>query len=258
MTFPRSNMVTADYSQGNQDFAPSLIPAEKPYVAVFGSGIPFVVCSSGNLNNTAGNITVATAFDNIMGPSYTFFPAGVLFPGAAAGWYYMVWTAATIGTVYRDVYINGNPQIPVTPTPITTNTGAFTQSVGFDIPGPTFVVPAGALGNNGCIEWNKVVYNNGGAGAKSYGNYFGGQLFQGLSQTTNPKAALNGTLKNRGRKTAQIAANASFGDNNAASANPVLTVDSGQSQVFSMTLNTAVATDFAVLESYFVRVTGFN
>lgn len=218
------------------------------------SGLPFVLPSSGTISNTEGGVTAGTAFDYVIGPSYTYFPANALFTSSPAGWYYTNWTAATIGTVYADTYTNGTPRIPSAPTPLTTVAGAYTQTTGFAVIGPNVVVPGNSMGDNGCIEWQRVVNNNNSAGQKIYNTYLGGVNFQGLTQTTNPKEAGEGTLKNRGRKTAQVAANAAHGDNNNASAITKLSLDTSQNQVLSMSLQLQTATDFAIIESFAFKV----
>lgn len=219
------------------------------------SGLPFVMPSSGTINNTAGSVTVGTAFDYVIGPSYTFFPANALFASSPAGWYYTNWTAATIGTVYANTYANGIPSIPTTPTPLTTVAGAYTQSTGFDVIGPNVIVPGNAMGDNGMIEWQRMVNNNNSAGQKIYNTFFGGVNFQGLTQTTNPREAGAGSLKNRGRKTAQIGANAAHGDNNNASTLPKLSIDTSQNQIAAMAIQLQTATDYAIIESFAFRVT---
>lgn len=219
------------------------------------SGVPFVMPASGTVNNTSGNITTGTAFDYVIGPSYTFFPLGALYTNSPAGWYYMVWTAATVGTVYADTYTAGTPAIPEVPTPLVTVAGAYTQSTGFDVFGPTYSIPPQYMGKNGFIEWNRVINNNNSAGSKGYNTYFGGQFAQGSSQTNNPKAAAQGTIKNRGRTNAQISANAAFGDSGNASTLPKLTVNTQLVSTLSFALQVAVATDYAIIESHLVRVT---
>jgi hypothetical protein len=231
-----------------------MLPTTQPSLST-ASGVPFVLPASGTVNNTSGNITTGTAFDYVIGPSYTFFPLGALYTNSPAGWYYMVWTAATIGTVYADMYTAGVPAIPDTPTPLTTVAGAYTQATGFDVFGPTYSIPPQYMGKNGFIEWNRVINNNNSAGAKTYNVYFGGQLAQGAAQTTNPKAAAQGTVKNRGRANAQISANAAFGDNGNASTLPKLTVNTQLVSTFSFAVQLATATDYAILESHLVRVT---
>lgn len=218
------------------------------------SGLPFVMPSNGTISNTSGGVTVGTAFDYIIGPSYTYFPSGALFASSPAGWYYTLWTAATIGTVYANTYTNGAPKIPSTPTPLVTVAGAYTQVTGLDVIGPNVVVPGGAMGDNGSIEWQRVVNNNNSAGSKGYPTFFGGTNVQGLNQTTNPKEAGAGSIKNRGRKTAQISANAAHGDSGNASTLNKSTVDTAQNQILAMGINLAVATDYAIIESFSFKV----
>lgn len=222
---------------------------------VWSSGLPFVMPSSGTINNTAGSVTVSTAFDYVIGPSYTFFPSGALFASSPAGWYYTNWTAATIGTAYANTYANGAPSIPASPVPLTTVAGPYTQTTSFDVIGPNVVVPENFMGSNGTVEWQRVVNNNNSAGSKIYNTFFGGVNFQGLTQTTNPKEAGAGSLKNRGRKTAQISASAAHGDSGNASTLPKLSIDTSQNQILSMSIQLATATDFAVIESFLFRVT---
>lgn len=219
-----------------------------------GSALPFVMPASGTVNNTAGAITTGTAFDYVIGPSYSYFPANQLFGGSPAGWYYTVWTAATIGTVYANTYLNGNAQIPAVPTPLTTVAGAYTQVTGFDVLGPAFVIAANAMGPNGCIEWHRVVNNNNSAGQKIYNTFLGATSFQGVTQTTNPKEAGMGVVRNRGVVSRQAAANAAHGDNNNASAVTKLTIDTSQAQVFGFAMQLAVATDYAMIESHGIKV----
>jgi hypothetical protein len=219
-----------------------------------GSGLPFVLPSNLNKDNTSGAITVATAFSRVIGPSYAWFKAAGLNASNPAGWYYTVWSSATQGVVYADVYTNGSAQIPTTPQALTTTTGAYVQSVGFDIMGPSFVIPGNTLGKNGFVEWSRVFSSNNSAGAKTYNSYLGATSFQGGSQTTNQYETGMGAVQNQGRPTAQIAANAGHGDNNNAGGLNVLAVDTTGSQTFSFSLQTAVATDYAIVERHYIKV----
>lgn len=219
------------------------------------SGLPFVMPSSGNIASTSGQVTVGTGFDYVIGPSYTYFPANALYSASPAGWYYTNWAALTIGTVYANTYTSGTPEIPSTPTPLTTVVGAYTQVTGFDVTGPNYVIPGGFMGPNGMLEWGRAVNNNNSAGAKVYNTYLGNTNFQGLSQTTNPREAGLGTLRNRGRETAQIGVNAAHGDTNNASSLPRLAIDTRANQIASMTIQLAVATDYAIIEGHHFRVT---
>lgn len=219
----------------------------------FASGIPFIVPSSGTVTNTVGNITTAAGLDYVPGPSYTFFPIGALYAASPSGWYYTNWTAATLAVVYADMYTSGVPQIPGAPTPLTTVAGAYTQTTGVDIFGPSYAIPGGFLGQNGFIEWNRVVNNTSSANNKVFNMFFGGVIFQGYTQSVNPRAAGQGTIKNRGRANAQIGVSASYGDNGNASSLPRLSINTDDPQVIAFAVKIDNAVDYAIIESHFVR-----
>ena len=219
------------------------------------SGLPFVMPSSGNITSTAGQVTVSTAFDYVIGPSYTYFPANALFAASPAGWYYVNWTAATIGTVFANTYTSGTPEIPASPTALVTVVGAYTQSTGFDVFGPSYVVPGGFLGPNGMLEWGRSMNHTNSVNNKIYNSFFGNSSFQGTTQTTNPRAAGTGTLRNRGRETAQVGVNAAYGDNNNASTLPRLAIDTRANQIAAMSIQLANASDYAIIEAHHFRAT---
>jgi hypothetical protein len=73
---------------------------------------------------------------------------------------------------------------------------------------------------------------------------------QGLTQTTNPKEAGRGSIKNRGKATSQVSANAASGDSGNASTIVKSSLDTTQDQIVSLALQLAVATDYAVIESF--------
>ncbi len=231
----------------NPDGSETIIPK------TFGSAIPFVMVANGNISSTSGAISSGTAFDYVIGPSYTYFPANALYASSPAGWYYTNWTAASLGVVYADTYTNGIPVIPANPQTLTTVVAAYTQVTGFDAVGPNYTIPGGALGPNGVVEWSRLINNNNSAGVKTYNTYFGGSTFQGTTQTTNPKEAGIGSLRNRGIETRQVGANAAHGDTGNASALTRLTIDSRSDQIFSFSIQLATATDYAIIEAHSIR-----
>lgn len=218
------------------------------------SGIPFVMQSSGTIGDTVGTVTVTTAFDYAIGPSYSFFPHDGLYAASPAGWYYTNWTSTTVGTVYADTYYNGTPTIPTSPTPLTTVAGSYTQATGFDVIGPVVVVPGGIMGVNGYIEYNHVFNNNNSAGTKTYNTYLAGFVMQGGSQTTNPKSGTTGTVKNRGATNSQICANSNNGDATSAGSHTRSAIETNQNQIFGHSVQIATATDYAIIESWYTRV----
>lgn len=219
----------------------------------FGSAIPFILVANGNITTTTGNITTGTAHDYTVGPSYVYFPANALNASSAAGWYYVNWTAATLGVVYADRYTGGVPSIPASPQALTTVVAAYTQTTGADITGPSYTIPGGSLGPNGTIEWGRVINNNNSAGAKTYSMFLGGANIQTVSQTTNPKEGGMGVVRNRGVEARQISVNAAHGDSGNASTLPKLTIDTSADTTFTFTMQLAVATDFAMIEGHSIR-----
>lgn len=237
------------------EYAAAVVGAADVYAALAQSGIPFVMPSSGSVASN-GNLSGLTAFNTVYGWCYCYFPAGAVFAGSTAGWYLTNLTGATIGTIYANTYTSGQPSIPATPTPISAaGPGAYTQTTGADVPGPSCIVPADSMGANGAVAWERATNNNNSAGTKSYNVYFGAQVISGASQTTNPYAGGWGTLKNRGTKGAQYALNGQNGDVGNAGGQKYLTIDTTQAQVFSHALKLSVATDYAVIESFafFIR-----
>lgn len=221
-------------------------------IEVMGSGLPFIMPSSGTVASTGGSINGFTGFNAVNGPSYSYFPANALYSGSPAGWWYTVWSGATYGTVYAERYTSGQPAIPASPTPLITVAGSFTQSTGVDVMGPTFVLPANSLGPNGEIQIKRLTHNNNSAGNKITNIYMGGTLFQGVTQTTTSRHAAQISIQNRGNAGRQVAANAAPGDSGSVGAFNVGTVDTTVAQVCAISLRLDTATDWTMLESYAV------
>lgn len=214
------------------------------------SGLPFVVPSSGNITSTSGSVTVTTAFNYAIGPSYTFFPQSALFAKSPSGWYYTVWSSTTVGKVYADVYYIGTPKVPTNPTQLTTVVGAYTQVKDYYAVGPSYIVPGKLMGSNGAIEWSRQVGCKSSATAKAFAGFFGMETFQGGNITTNVAAGQAGSLVNRGVPTRQCAANSAYGDSGLASAMSRLIVDTDENQIFSFRVKLADPTDFAIVEAH--------
>lgn len=230
-----------------------LLPAGTGYgipQALAQSGIAFVLPSSGSVAAN-GNLSGLTAFNTSYGWCYCYFPAGAVFAGSVAGWYLTNLTGATVGTIYADTYTSGQPSIPAVPTPIVAaGPGAYTQTTGVDLPGPSAIVPANAMGPNGALYWERATNNNNTVGTKSYATFFGALSVSASSQTTNPYAGALGTIKNRGTNFAQHALNAQNGDVGSAGGMKYLTIDTTQAQIITHTLKLATATDYAVIETF--------
>lgn len=217
------------------------------------TGIPFVFQSSGSVDDSGGFggvLSGLTALPVAYGWSYCYFPAGKLIAGSAAGWWLTNLTSTTGGIVYNHQYAGGQPSIPSNPARFPTGSpGAYTQTSGStDIPAITCVIPAGAMGPNGAIEWDQKRAAVNSANNKQFNLLFGGQLVCGNTLTTS--ALLQGavgTIHNRGSELAQVSVQSSYGDANSGSMRRQ-TVDTTQSQLFVHAMYIANASDYAVLE----------
>ena len=82
-------------------------------LSLFSSGIPFILPSSGTMS-TNGAVTLNTALATTYPGTFTYFPAGAVYALSPAGWYYTVYSSATQGTVYGNMYpgpynVTGDP-----------------------------------------------------------------------------------------------------------------------------------------------------
>jgi hypothetical protein len=107
-------------------------------------------------NNVTGSISgYGTPLPRAVGNSYSYFPAGALSTGSAAGWYWTNWSASTVGQAYNNTYTpgtSGTPTVVGSPTAfVSTGPGAFTQTSGSYIQGPTGPYTGNTMGLNGSI-----------------------------------------------------------------------------------------------------------
>lgn len=93
-------------------------------VVLWGGGIPLVMPPSGSIAVTTGALTLGTSIGLTLPNCYMYFP-GSAFSGSAAGFYYVTMTSGTAGTVYSNTYTSGIPQVPASPTLVTTGAGSY-------------------------------------------------------------------------------------------------------------------------------------
>ena len=141
------------------------------------SGIPFCLPGSGSVAAN-GALTLGTAFDvAYMGGAYLYFPAGAVFAGSVAGWYWVVMSTVSAGVIYRNTYAGGVPAIPAANTAIVAaGPGAYTQTTAA-VNAITLTLQAGSLGPHGWVRVTKFGVMNNSAGNKSSTTSFGGTAF---------------------------------------------------------------------------------
>ncbi len=128
-------------------------PFTAPSITVIGqSNLPMVYLASAAVGNN-GALTLTTALATAYANAYCYLPAAAIVGGSAAGWYYCTFSTTSAGTIFNNVYTNGTPTIPISPTPfVTTGPGAFVQTTASDIQAYQLTITANTLGARDSIE----------------------------------------------------------------------------------------------------------
>lgn len=233
----------ADSSSGRVKFA-----------ARFQSAIPFIIAPTGTMANN-GAITLGTALPTTYANAYVFLPASAISAGSAAGWYFCQMSSATLGTVFNNTYVSGTPSIPVTVPFVTTGPGAYTGVITLQNAIQINIL-GNSIGPNGTVRYalTMTVPNN--ANNKQVNAAYSTLAISTTAITTNPAASVLRSFSNRGVTNSQVT------DGGAGLLGPALsggvpqygTVDSTQTQVFALQAQTAVATDYIVIEKFLIEV----
>jgi hypothetical protein len=225
---------------------------DTPLSVISARALPFIIAPSGTMAAN-GAITLGTALPQTYANAYVYLPASAIGTGSAAGWYFAQFTSATLGTVFNNPYVSGPPNIPVNPVPFATaGPGAYT-GVTTAVTGPSFTIPAGAMGPNGTLRVSHVWSFPGNGNNKTVAIAFGGVTIVSTTQTTNISVSGLLTLMNRGTPAAQVGGN-SFTIGAAGVSTPNFAVNTAASQALTMSGTLAVATDFIVMEAALVEI----
>src|SRR5574343_19418 len=114
--------------------------------------VPLIIPSSGSIGDN-GALSGIAALPTTFTSAFMYFPTHAISGTSTAGWYYVVMSSTTAGTIYNDVYMSGLPAAPATPTAFaTTGPGAFTQTAATDIDMLQISIPANLLGATGSVR----------------------------------------------------------------------------------------------------------
>lgn len=226
----------------------SITGTNVPYVAGR-SAVPLIGVSSGSMGNN-GALSGITALPLAYPNAYCYFPANAIVSGSAAGWYFTQFSGTQAGTVFNNTYTSGMPAIPASPTPfVTTGPGAFTGDTSTET---ALVLPiaAGAMGNNGIIEFWLSFSATNSAGTKTLVPKFGSTILAALSAiTTQVNQDVVGFIANRGVAAQQIARAWAPTQNSMATSGTVYpTENSANALNFFVTMARNTATDNFILE----------
>jgi hypothetical protein len=204
--------------------------------------------SSGSFGNN-GALTLTTALPRAT-TGYFYFPANAISSGSAAGLYWTVMSSTTVGVVYNNTLVAGYPPTVVaTPTAfVTTGPGAYTQTLNL-VTAYSLPIQGGLFNITGGLRRSAFFEFPNNSNIKLFEDFFGGAPINYLTATTAVAwESAPAVIKNRGVTGSQIqAGNESnfqpFGN----SAN-ITSIDTTQTQNYSIGLTLAAATDYMILQ----------
>jgi hypothetical protein len=219
-----------------------------------------------------GVLTLGTALPTTYPNIYIFLPAGAAFALSPAGWYLCQMTSTTVGVIFNNVYVTGQPSVPpqanLVPI-VAAGPGAYTGVITAQA-GPNWLFSANMFGASGGVcNYTVMTAINNSAGAKVNTvtvTPIGGAAVTilSVSQTTSTGFVSQGTFFTRAQAgtnsgvqvSPQVALPANAGALGAQtpaysllmglSAGPL-----GLPPTLAVNLSVAVATDFIVLEGCF-------
>lgn len=228
----------------NVDFAPAN--------TVLSMNIPWGLPPSGSTIGANGAaFTAATAFLEVYNAPgvYLYFNAGECAAGSAAGFYPVIMSTTTAGTIYNNPVAAGSSHAafawPASPTAFTTNAGSTTAGVtNTYVAGPTTALAAGCMGKNGFVDFVLNMRNNNSTGSKTLLPNFGINQAIGVSSTTNVSSAIDCIVGNKGSYSLQVGVVRSYAGGSLAPAAYTNNTNAAFNVGFSV--RTVVATDWVI------------
>jgi hypothetical protein len=229
---------------------------------VYQIGTQVGMANSGTMGAN-GAITFGTATGvTALGTGFYYFPAGAVYSGSLAGFYYTRMSSTTAGIVYNNIYSGvGAPVTPAASQLVLVQdagpgayTGVTTATTVMTLP-----VPGNIMGPNGCLQLDLMYDYNNTAGAKTCTVNLSGSASNVFtaSPTTTVFTRIMKLIQNRGVTNVQTFDSPSVYNFGAASANTLAAGATDTTQPFNLTvtLTIAVATDY--LNLHYLRLLAF-
>lgn len=160
-------------------------------------GVPLIIPSSGSIGNN-GALSGITTLGHTYTSCYMFFPAAAIVAGSTAGFYYVVMSSATAGTIKNNTYTSGIPTIPGAPVAFsTTGPGAYVQAL-TAITMFTGTVPGGLAGPNGTLTFDVQASRQSGTNVNVLALALAGTTIGQDAQASIQWYGLHRTLRNMG------------------------------------------------------------
>lgn len=232
---------------------PYLYPQQAPYILAQ-VGTPIGIAPTGTMAAN-GAVTLGTALNTTYsGGLWLYYPAGKVYSGSVAGFFWTVMSSTTLGTVYDNVYVPGTNSwdIPASPTAIVAaGPGAFT-GVTSEITAVSVTLPGGSLGNHGALRMKNRFLHSNSANNKICTEKFGGSVISIGMRTTSTVARSSNWIRNCGLQTKQQhnAGGTAFSEGTTTVAQAQLSVNTAADVTCAVSITMAVATDYAILADY--------
>ncbi len=219
------------------------------------SAIPLVVPSSGSVAAN-GALTGLSGLAVALFACYMYMPAGAVYAGSPAGFYYAEMGSTTTATLYMDRYTGGAPLLPASPTPVSAaGPGAYTQTTGADITLGLITVPGGCPGPTGSL-WADISTNTiNNVNTKTFKIVLAStNMYTSTSFSTSQTGSRAlWKLYNRGRQDRQVSTSVGAGIG-AGTAVALGSVDTSQDYTISWSIQLSVATDWFVCDAFSFQV----
>lgn len=222
-------------------------------VQALSSALPIIMPSNGSVAAN-GALTLNVALDTTYAQGcYMYFAAGQVYSGSAAGFYYVVMSLTTAGTIYNNVLAaTGWPTQPASPTAIVAaGPGSYTGDNGADRTALSITLPGGSLGISGRLRSRLTVQASTASGTRNAKVIYGSYAYHviGLTSTNTfactTSEAVNLGAANRQRGTTYDSS-AGFNGNVAYSPTSSST-DSSTDQTLTVTLRNSAGTEWLML-----------
>jgi hypothetical protein len=230
----------------------SLYQPTDPYDLII-TGIALIDPPNYSMGNN-GAITLSVAIDLTYANAFIYLPAGGIFSGSEHGIYYVQMSSTTVGQVFNNKYIGGQPKIPASPTAfVSTGPGAVTMP-GTSVFGWQTNLPPNGMGANGNLEIHIGWTAAGASGqVKGVSHILAGANILGSDNQTGTtvfRSTIN-NIRNRGVTNAQVAIADTSGDIGTGTAPNTGSVDTTMHQPLSQAMNNAQpSTGWIVIQHY--------
>jgi len=222
--------------------------------------VPIALPSSGSMGAN-GALTLTTGlYTTYSGGIWLHFPAGAVYSGSAAGFYWTVMSNTTTGTVYNSTFTPGTSAFCSTGTTtavVDAGPGAYTSSTS-EIDMAYFTIPANTMGPNGWAELSNIHVNNNSGNNKTHQVRYSGTgstIVYQVILTTGPEHQSNVIIRNQNATNKNLVFGISNTPYTAGAGTPGrLTVNTTADTNLVVTGTKANAGDYIILDGGFLRV----